>query len=298
MAAKNDHSEYENTGRDDRYLIDNDDEGADPFGAPPPVSSGSEWVKQAREAEPEPIAALPPTPPRKGAGISGASTEPENVAVGDAVYEDAAKSDDPLAAMYVKKTKLGDVGTGKLTIEEGLSGVVPDPKPPRGRMIVAGIAAAALLAGVAAAFAAKRTYVDENLRDVEMSLPRWAVLRMSMDKETAARQKLTEDDRAYLVTRSRLLDLYPAVFDYYRAHAEFPGRVADLAKAGLIDDRLAKDGWQTAFRIETTKGGDPAVASAGGDRRFGTADDVRYAGGGMGVPAAYEDADAVSFVEE
>src|SRR5262245_57321774 len=103
MAAKNDHSEYENTGRDDRYLIDNDDEGADPFGAPPPVSSGSEWVKQDVLPPSPPVA----PPPPKGAGISGASTKPNDVAVGDDVYEQAAKSDDPLADMYVKKAKLG-----------------------------------------------------------------------------------------------------------------------------------------------------------------------------------------------
>lgn len=288
MPPKRDEPEYENTGRDDRYLVD-DDAGADPYGVPAPMASSPNWQKPAAEAHPAPQPGAP----------AAAANRAADVAVGDEAYAEAVADKDPLGEMYVKKAKLGEVGSGRLTINEGLSGLVPDPKPPRARMIVGLVVAAAALAGVASLFVVTRAYVDENLQETRMPLAKWLLVSMKADRDASARQKLTADDRAYLITRSRLLDLYPAVFDYYRAHGEFPRRVADLKSEGLLeDDRLLRDGWESAVRVETASSGDPMVASPGADRSFGSADDVRYAGGEFVAPPRYEDADAIPFVEQ
>ncbi len=300
----------EESGRDAEYLQGGDDQTAQPWG-------GGSYGKQPAEVPPEPV--------QRPSGFAhqenfydyqrgdNDAELPEGIEAGynpdlytqDSDYrkQTGAGSDptggyggtgDALAGMYVKKDTIPK--TEGLTIKEGLSGLQAEPRSSQTGKIVALVFFLIIGGAIAAIFTVKRTYIDGNLREVKASLPQWILVQIRMEPGLREFQALTEDERAYLVTRSRIFDLYPALFDYLRATGTFPGRMVDMQEEGVIGERLARDGWGGYFRIDTGLD-EVTLVSAGPDHSFRTPDDIRYRGDDYRAPTRFEDVDSILFVE-
>ncbi len=212
---------------------------------------------------------------------------------GEAEY---GETRDSLANLYVRKEELGKAGENRLTIKEGLSGLQAEPKRSYKGLIVVLVLLLILAGMVAGVMTIKRPYINDNLQEVEVSFPQWAVIQLQMEPGLREFQGLSEDERAFLITRSRLYDLYPAIYDYLRATGKFPERVTEMENEGVATERLIRDGWGRLFRLDTGLD-EVALVSAGPDESFRSADDIRYNGENFRAPGRFEDAEAIPFVE-
>jgi len=225
----------------------------------------------------DPLGASEPTPVPGGEPV-----EADALLDREAAFAAVSESADPdLAKMYVRREPSTD-GV-RLTIREGAP--PPDTSIVR-RIAVAAFALIFALVVLATLQLVRRDLVTPQGELVSLPLWRWAVAQVRMPGEQRALQKLSPDERAFVLTRQRIERAWEAASDYALIKGSVPRSVADLVDERMLTQRSSVDGWGAEFAISGSDGR-VLVRSAGADGLPRTHDDVTRDDSGLRAPAEF-----------
>ncbi len=204
-------------------------------------------------------------------------------------YGDDAYSlpQDELDKMYAKRNR-GRRGPA-MTIRDG----APPPEEEHHRsyvgLFVLFILIVIPILGIGWMFYQQREIILLNGQVDSVSLPKYLWLQVAMEPDMRAMQSITEDQRAYLITKTRIEQLWADAYIYLAENGEIPKSPEDLVKARITRLGRDVDGWDVPFFIEKNNVGDITVRSSGIDRSLDTYDDLVYQDDALRRSDYYED---------